>query len=320
MNIINLISPVEQLSVYVLRIIFSYTHKLLENNTFRIFFIIFILLYMLIYFSGIYNYGEMLYWPFLRKLSFHNYGRAMFDMKVYYANKNTEKICKRLGTSKAKGNYILTPNHHGYASLAIFYGIITNPQYFGLDRLYVGVHKILMKMPFVCDGFKYFGCFNVDRKNVIRHLERGDDVLIVPGGAREILKCSFDGLDMNFEKRDGILKLAYQYKKPVIPIYMKGANRIFQTRPIPYITDFFMENFWRYPFPIFIWGPNPVKVRIYVCEPVDPAKHDTYEEFEQQYYKDLFTIIDKREDYKIMGSLRKKMKEYGFISNGRKGK
>jgi 1-acyl-sn-glycerol-3-phosphate acyltransferase len=313
MNIMNLISPIEQISVYNIRLIYSYLKQLLENKTFRTFFFIFIVIYLLIYFSGLHNYGEMLYFPSLRKLSIHDYGRQFFNMKVFYANKKTEKICKTLGTKKAKNNYILTPNHHGYISLSILYGIITNPSHFGLDRLFIGVHGAIMRLPFIWDICKYFGCFNIDKKNVIRHIERGDDVLVVPGGAREILKCSFNGLDMNFEKRDGILRIAYQYKKPVIPIYMKGANRIFQTMPIPYITNFFMENFWRYPFPIFVWGPNPIKIRLYVCEPVDPNNFKNYKDFENRYYEDLLSIIKEKEEYKIVGSLRKKMIEYEII-------
>lgn len=310
---ISLLSPIEQTGIYCIQFICHHISVILQNDLIRTILYLFLIAYIIVYFSGIHHYGEMLYMPFLRKLSIHDYGRKFFDIRVFYANKKTEKICKTLGTSKSKGNYILTPNHHGYLSLATFYGIVTNPKYFGLDRLYVGVHKILMRLPFIWDIFKYYGCFNIEKNNVIRHIERGDDILVIPGGSREMLKCSFDNLDMNFEKRDGILKLAYQYKKPVIPIYLKGANRIFQTRKIPGITDYFMNYCYRYPFPLFVWGPNPTKVRVYVCEPIDPSNYSSYKKFERQYYIDLLTTIKHRESYKIVGSLRQKMMEYGII-------
>jgi 1-acyl-sn-glycerol-3-phosphate acyltransferase len=307
----NLINPIEQTVLLFSYYWFHFLRTITSRQDTLLLLIIILIIYLFIYFSDARDYGHIGYISKLRELPVWKIVHWYNDIKVHFFSENTRKECKNMGTIHAKRNYILTPNHHGYISTAIMHGILTQTEYFNKSRLYVGVHKYIMKMPFIWDWFKIFGCFNIERRNVIRHLKNRDNILIVPGGAKEMLKCDFETYDMSFYKRDGILRIAYKMKTAILPIYIYGANRIFQTRPIPYITDFFFKRF-DYPFPLFIWGPTPTKVRVYVSDPVLPEKYETYDAFRYEYYRRLFGMISDKETANLSREVRNQMKKFGI--------
>jgi hypothetical protein len=305
----SIINPIEQTVIISLYYWYKIIKMIITRQDTLLLLIIFIVIYMFFYFSNIRDYGNIGYFPILRKLSLWKINHWYNNIKIIFENKETKRECQLMGTTGSKRNYILTPNHHGYISLGIMHGILTQTKYFNPIRLYVGVHKYIMKMPFIWDWFSAFGCFNIEKKNVLRHLKNRDNILIVPGGAKEMLKCDFQKYDMSFYKRDGILKLSYKTKTAIIPIFIYGANRIFQTMKIPYLTDFFFKNF-DYPFPLFIWGPIPTDIKVYISTPILPEKFSCYEDFKYKYYNKLFQMISDYETSNISKEVREQMIHY----------
>ena len=316
--LLNILFPLEKTLTDIISVIFNIIKYILLNESihYMIFYVIIIFILLLslsiiiygIYLCNDYN-GLDLHMPSIKKYNIWNYIREIFETKVIFENKETEEICKNL--NKQKESYILTPNHHGFILIGILLGIITNSNNFNMDKTYIGAHNIIFKIPLLSEIIKMFGAFNITKKNLKYHMENNNNILVIPGGAREMSKCNLEILDMNFTKRDGILKLSYEHKKKVIPIFIKGANRIFQTHKIPYITDFISNNITRhYPVPLFVWGPMPVKLTTYVCSPVNPKDYKTYEDFKEAYYIKLFKTIKRHEYCQFGPELTEQMEHY----------
>ena len=316
--LLNILFPLEKTLTDIISFIFKIIKYVLLNEQIHymiiygiILLISLLLLVIIIYGTYLckdYN-GLGLHMPIIKKNKIWDYIRSIFETKVIFEDEETEKICKNLNSQKE--SYILTPNHHGFILLGVLLGIITNSNYFNMDKTYIGAHNLIFKIPILSEIIKLFGAFNISKQNLIYHIEKNNNILVIPGGAREMSKCNLETLDMNFTKRDGILKLSYEYKKKIIPIFIRGANRIFQTHKIPYITDFISNNLTRhYPIPLFVWGPMPVKLTTYVCSPVNPNDYKTYNDFKEAYYIKLLKTI-KRHEYCPFGpELSEKMDYY----------
>lgn len=116
------------------------------------------------------------------------------------------------------------------------------------------------------------GSIPANRKDIINILNGGNSIVLSPGGLREML-----GLDLKrvadgngFVQRNGFIKLAHLFGIPVVPIYAKDENPLFNIYHwSPYIERILLSLFY-YPGIIFSWGNPFVKTRIVVGKKIMP--------------------------------------------------
>lgn len=308
-GILTFISPIEQNFMQLFKNIFSLLIHLINNS--REFFIVLVLtvlIYFCIRLSGAYSCGEFMYIPALRRFFLLKWLQQLYKTSIKYEDSYVETICKNL--DRVKQNYIITPHHHGLYCLGTILGFLSQ-QEIPQERLFVGAASLMMRIPILGDISKMGGAFEISRKNIVRHLERNEHVLIFPGGVRDMIRCDFYTFDMNFEKRDGILEIAWAMKKPVIPLYIKGANQIFHVRKVEPLSTF-LYPYLRYYFPIMVWGPTILELTNYVLSPIEPSRYKTYTEFYNEYYKKLFYSILEHEESRISQNVRNKMESVGI--------
>lgn len=119
-------------------------------------------------------------------------------------------------------SYIITPNHQSNYDIFVLYGWI------GIDIKWV-MKKELRKIPGLGFGSRKVGHIFLDRSNqraAVKSLEdarkrliNGTSVVIFPEGTRN------DGKDLLPFKR-GAFKLALDLNLPILPITIKGTNKI----------------------------------------------------------------------------------------------
>lgn len=311
-GILTVISPIEQSFIQLFKNIIVLLYQLVINSKeILLGLVLLVLLYICLRLSGAYSCGEFLYLKNIRRFFIFDWLHKLYETDIIYESEKTKLICENL--DRVKQNYILTPNHHGLYCLGSLIGFLSQkkiPQ----DRIYVGAASLLMRIPLLGDICKIGGAFEISRKNIVRHLERNDHVMIFPGGVRDMIRCDYYQYDMSFEKRDGILEIAWMKKIPIIPMYIKGSNRIFHVRKIEPMASA-LYPYLRYHFPIFAWGPTILKLTNYILDPIDPNEYASYNEFYNTYYKKLFYKILEEEDTKISTNVRDKMKEVGISTD-----
>lgn len=261
--------------------------KILWNNRYII--LIILSVYLFFYFDKTENTGE-------RKLNILN---KLLDPFYDFFNISftNEKYLK------SNKKYILAVHPHG---IIPFGSRIGTKDY----DLFYATFPLIFKIPIIRDIFLAFGTVDC-RKEVLNNLLKDNKkICIFPGGSREIQYSNRYKLDLVL-KNEGFIKLAWENKCPLIPVFTEGENQLFQQFKIKSLQNFFY-NLIRYPFPIIFYGPLTNNITLHVGKPLNPNKFKSYENFRKEYWKRLFILINKYEKGEITGELLKKMKEYGF--------
>eukprot|EP01126_Amoeba_proteus_P031796 TRINITY_DN3110_c0_g1_i1.p1 TRINITY_DN3110_c0_g1~~TRINITY_DN3110_c0_g1_i1.p1 ORF type:complete len:111 (+),score=20.81 TRINITY_DN3110_c0_g1_i1:539-871(+) len=87
-------------------------------------------------------------------------------------------------------------------------------------------------------------------------LVRGKNVVLMPGGIREMLLSKKGTVDL-YPSRMGFLKISQKLNKPVVPIYAMGEPNIFLTCQVLNDLRNLLISKVMYPFPTFLVGPFP---------------------------------------------------------------
>ena len=172
--------------------------------------------------------------------------------------------------------------------------------------IYIMQHSLYIQIPF---GY-IFSFGNVDcRKETLNSLLKIIK-FVFSWQFREIQYSNRYKLDLVL-KNEGFIKLAWENKCPLIPVFTEGENKTFQQFKIKSIQNFFYKLF-RYPFPIIFYGPLSNNITLHVGKPLNPKKFKSYEKFKKEYWRRLLTLINKYEKGEISEELLKKMNEYGI--------
>lgn len=163
--------------------------------------------------------------------------------------------------------------------------------------------SVLFYIPLVREVALWTGCVDAGRKSAKLNLEKGNSLLILPGGEQEQLLTEYGKEIVYLKRRKGFIKLALQHKVPVVPVYVFGASDLFYTSKL-----FFRPRFWlvnRFgiciPFCRGLYGslcPLPKKISIVFGAPKmyemkgDSPTENEVDEAHDQFMKELELLFD----------------------------
>jgi len=130
-----------------------------------------------------------------------------------------------LGNIPEDGPVLLVGNHSGGNmspdSLVFTLAFST---YFGVERrFYQLAHNLVMSMPGL--GFlRKYGTVAASPQNAERALASGAAVLVYPGGDHEVHRPSWEANVIDFDGRDGFVRLALEHGVPIVPVVSIGGQ------------------------------------------------------------------------------------------------
>lgn len=158
--------------------------------------------------------------------------------------------------------------------------------YFGVDRaLYSLAHAMATGVPVLNDLTRRFGAITAGIDAAEAAFERGASVLVYPGGDREVYRPWSRRHRIDFDGRQGFLRLAHRAGVPIVPVVAEGGHDTMMV-----LTDgrrlarlLRLERLGRIkvlpvtlglPFGIAVGGfpphlPLPAKIRVQVLDPID---------------------------------------------------
>ena len=83
-------------------------------------------------------------------------------------------------------------------------------------------------LPLWRDLLHALGAVRGTRENCARLFERGEAVLVFPGGGREVMKHKHEKYRLVWKERVGFARLAIQYGVPIVPLASVGVEEMFE--------------------------------------------------------------------------------------------
>jgi 1-acyl-sn-glycerol-3-phosphate acyltransferase len=186
----------------------------------------------------------------------------------------------------ATGPVLLVGNHSGgnvTPDTGVF--VLAFSAYFGVERpFYQLAHSLVMAMP----GMRWlrkFGTVVASPQNADRALAKGAAVLVYPGGDYEVHRPSWESAKVDFDGRDGFIRLAHRDNVPLVPVVSIGGQEtaFFLSRGEGLARPLRLDRLFRLKvLPISLalpWGlnlgdllghlPLPAKITIQVLDPID---------------------------------------------------
>lgn len=137
-----------------------------------------------------------------------------------------EPEVRGLGNLPTRGPYILVGNHSGGAytpDAPIFVAAFL--RYWGMSTpLRPLAHNLLFSLSSLRAFMGRLGVLPASPKNAAQALARGDILLVYPGGDYESQRPFSESRKVDFNGRNGFIRLALEQGVPVIPVVSHGAN------------------------------------------------------------------------------------------------
>ncbi len=157
--------------------------------------------------------------------------------------------------------------------------------YFGVERRFFQLaHNLVLAMPGLGSLRKY-GTVAASSANAHKALDSGAALLVYPGGDYEVHRPSSESAHVDFDGRQGFLRLALEKEVPLVPVVAIGGQEtaLFLTRGERIASALRLDRLLRLKVvPISIalpWGlnigdmaghlPLPAKITIQVLDPID---------------------------------------------------
>ena len=125
-----------------------------------------------------------------------------------------------------KGPYLLVGNHSGGAYTPdAFLFVAAFLRHWGMEQpIRPLAHNILFSIPALADVMRRLGAMPASPRNAEQALDRGDIVLVYPGGDYESQRPFLESHLIDFNGRKGFIRMALQRGVPVIPFVCHGSN------------------------------------------------------------------------------------------------
>ncbi|MGV9482795.1 lysophospholipid acyltransferase family protein, partial [Gordonia aichiensis] len=94
-------------------------------------------------------------------------------------------------------------------------------------RLVRGLAEHVLMVPGVREILHRFGAVRGTRNNCLALLERGEAVVVFPGGGREAIRRKGEKYVLKWEGRTGFARMAIQAGVPIVPLAMIGVDDAF---------------------------------------------------------------------------------------------
>jgi len=186
----------------------------------------------------------------------------------------------------AEGPVLLVGNHSGgnlTPDTLVF--TLAFSTYFGVERRFFQLaHNLVLAMPGLGSLRKY-GTVAASSANAHKALDSGAALLVYPGGDYEVHRPSSESAHVDFDGRQGFLRLALEKEVPLVPVVAIGGQEtaLFLTRGERIASALRLDRLLRLKVvPISIalpWGlnigdmaghlPLPAKITIQVLDPID---------------------------------------------------
>ena len=196
---------------------------------------------------------------------------------------------KGLENIPAEGPVLLVGNHSGgnMTPDTLVFTLAFNT-YFGVERrMYQLAHNLVVSMPQLSTLRKY-GTVAASRENSHKALDSGAALLVYPGGDYEVHRPSWESAHVDFNGRQGYIRLALEKNVPIVPLVSLGGQEtaLFLSRGERLARLFRLDKMFRLkvlPISLAIpWGlnvgdmlghvPLPAKLQMRALEPIDLRK------------------------------------------------
>ena len=154
----------------------------------------------------------------------------------------------------------------------------------------VATLEMIFSIPGLRELFLWSGAIVARRDCMLKILEKGKALVVVPGGLREGMLHDHNHLRMCFDHQ-GFIEIAQAANVPLIPVFAQGENRLWFIIPVFTGLRKWFYRHTRVPFPTFFVPfifPHELNMR-YGKEMKQPA---TMEEFE----KAMIELVETHED------------------------
>jgi 1-acyl-sn-glycerol-3-phosphate acyltransferase len=213
----------------------------------------------------------------------------------------------------ATGPVLLVGNHSGgnmTPDTTVF--VLAFSAYFGVERpFYQLAHSMVMAMPGLW-WLRKFGTVVASPENADKALAKGAAVLVYPGGDYEVHRPTWESAKIDFDGRDGFIRIAHRDGVPLVPVVSIGGQEtaLFLTRGERLAKLLRLDALFRLKvLPISLalpWGlnigdmlghlPLPAKITIQVLDPIDVrarfGKHPDW----KAAYRDIVRTMQKTLD------------------------
>jgi 1-acyl-sn-glycerol-3-phosphate acyltransferase len=213
-----------------------------------------------------------------------------------------------------EGPVILVGNHSGgnvTPDTHVF--TLAFSTYFGVERKFHQLaHNLVLSMPWLASLRKY-GTVAATPENAERALEVGAALLVYPGGDYEVHRPTWHSARVELGGRKGFIRLAKEKGVPLVPVVAIGGQEtaLFLSRGERIAKLLGLDRMFRLKvLPVSLalpWGlnvgdmlghlPLPAKITIEVLEPIDVAKMDVdeaYDEIVHRMQTTLTALADER--------------------------
>ncbi|MDQ1633268.1 MAG: hypothetical protein QOJ32_77 [Frankiaceae bacterium] len=192
----------------------------------------------------------------------------------------------------AEGPVLIVGNHSGgNMTPDTFVFTLAFTSFFGVERrFYQLAHNLVVSLPFPGAILRKWGTIAASKENARKVLERGDALLVYPGGDYEVFRPSWESQRVDFGGRKGFLRTALDAGVPIVPIVSIGGQEsaLFLSRGEWLAKALGLDKAFRLKaLPISLslpWGlnigdmaghiPLPSKITIQVLDPID--LHERY--------------------------------------------
>lgn len=98
-------------------------------------------------------------------------------------------------------------------------------RHFGFSRpLYILAHEMIFTLPFFARQFEKIGALRASQDVARRIVESGRDILVYPGGDRDVWRPYSKRWKVDFYGRTGFAKLAKEMDMPIVPVAHAGSH------------------------------------------------------------------------------------------------
>ena len=185
--------------------------------------------------------------PLLNNPAEYNYGNPwrkfsedfpLFHTMRSYLQLNFGQLPKELleAEKKVDAQFIFAVFPHGCSSefRILIEGMMQNVLPNVYHKLRTLTASVLFKIPIVREIALWTGCVNANRKTAELNLDRGNSLLVLPGGMNEQLMTESGKEKVYLKKRKGFIKLAMRKRVQVVPMYVFGSSNLFVTSKFLY--------------------------------------------------------------------------------------
>lgn len=139
----------------------------------------------------------------------------------------------------------------------------------GRVPLFLG-ERSLWKVPLASKPLDALGIVHGERELAVRLLERGELVLVYPGGVEDSFKLSSEAYVLKWKERRGFAIVAMRAKVPILPIAATGVDELYEIRRRERVAGRRFFGSERYDFPLpSNFMPRKVPLDYYVLPPID---------------------------------------------------